>query len=70
MVNVLASSAVDRGFAPQSDQTKDYKIDICCFSAEDAALSGKTIHVDYRIPMLKHILVYIQTHVIFNLTTS
>jgi hypothetical protein len=42
MVNVLASSAVDRGFAPQSDQTKDYKIDICCFPAEDAALSGKS----------------------------
>jgi hypothetical protein len=26
MVNVLASSVVDRGFEPQSDQTKDYKI--------------------------------------------
>ena len=42
MVNVLASSAVDHGFEPQSDQTKDYKIDICCFSAEDAALRGKS----------------------------
>jgi hypothetical protein len=29
MVCVLASSAVDRGFEPQSGQTKDYKIGIC-----------------------------------------
>ena len=28
MVSVLASSAVDCGFEPWSDQTKDYKIDI------------------------------------------
>ena len=36
MVSVLASSVqvVDRGFEPQSDQTKDYKIGICCFSAK------------------------------------
>ena len=33
IVSVLASSAVDRGFKPQSGQTKDYKIGICCFSA-------------------------------------
>ena len=26
MVNVLASSAVDRGFEPRSNQTKDYEI--------------------------------------------
>ena len=31
------SSAVDRGFMPQSGQTKDYKIK-CCFSAKPAAL--------------------------------
>ena len=31
MVSVLASSTVDRGFEPQSGQTKDYKIGICCF---------------------------------------
>ena len=30
MVSVIASSAVDRGFEPWSDQTKDYKIGICC----------------------------------------
>ena len=39
MVSVLASSAVDRGFEPQSDQTKDYEIDICCFSAKNALKS-------------------------------
>ena len=36
MVSMLASSAVDRGFEPisgESTQTKDYKIGICCFSA-------------------------------------
>jgi hypothetical protein len=46
MVSVLASSVVDRGFEPQSDQVKDFKIGIrimcpsratclladCCFS--------------------------------------
>ena len=42
MVSVLASSAVDRGFEPQSGQTKDYKIGICCFSAKQAALRGKS----------------------------
>jgi len=30
---VLVSSAEDLGFQPQSGQTKDYKICICCFSA-------------------------------------
>jgi hypothetical protein len=28
MVSMLASSAVDRGFEPRSDQTNDYKIAI------------------------------------------
>ena len=41
MVSVLAMSAVDRGFEPRSSQTKDYKIDMCCFSAEHAALRRK-----------------------------
>ena len=36
MVSVLTTRAVDRGFEPRSDQTKDYKIDICCFSAKHA----------------------------------
>jgi hypothetical protein len=38
MVTMFASSAVDCGFEPRSDQTKDYKIGICCFSAKRAAL--------------------------------
>jgi hypothetical protein len=42
MVSVLASSAVDRGFEHQSGQTKDYKIGICCFSAEYAVLRSKS----------------------------
>ena len=42
MVSVLALSAVDRGFDPQSVQTKDYKIGICCFSTKKAALRRKS----------------------------
>ena len=41
MVSVFASSAVDREFEPRSGQTKDDKIDICCFSAKHAALRSK-----------------------------
>jgi hypothetical protein len=32
MVSILTSSVVDREFEPQSGQTKDYNIGICCFS--------------------------------------
>ena len=42
MISVLASSAVDCGFEPQSDQNKDLKIGIRCFSAKHAALSSKS----------------------------
>jgi len=42
MVSVLASIAVDHRFEPQSGQTKDYKIGICCFSAKHAALRRKS----------------------------
>ena len=41
MVRVLASNAVGRGFEPRSDQSKDYKIGMCCFSAKHTALRGK-----------------------------
>ena len=34
IVSMLSLSAVDRGFVPKLGQTKDYKIDICCFSAK------------------------------------
>jgi hypothetical protein len=37
MVSVFALSAVDHGFEP-----KDFKIGICCFSAEHAALKKKS----------------------------
>ena len=36
MINVLASSMVDLG------QTKDYTLDICCFSTKHAALRIKS----------------------------
>jgi hypothetical protein len=36
-LHLFASSAVDFGFEPRSDQTKDYKIGMCCFSAEHVA---------------------------------
>ena len=42
MVSVLVSSAVDRGFEPRSDQTKYYKIGICCFSAKHTTLRRKS----------------------------
>jgi hypothetical protein len=42
MVSVLASNAVDRGFEPRSDKTKDYKIGMCCFSVKHAALRSKS----------------------------
>jgi hypothetical protein len=41
MVSLLASSLVDRGFEHQSCQTKDYTIDMFCFSTKHAALRSK-----------------------------
>ena len=42
MVSVHASNAVDRGFEPQSGQTKHFKIGIWCFSAKQSALRKKS----------------------------
>jgi hypothetical protein len=42
MVSVFASSAVDRGFEPQSGEIIDYEIGICWFSAKQAALRRKS----------------------------
>ena len=42
MVSLLASSAVDRGSEPRSGQTKNYKIDICSYSAKHTALKRKS----------------------------
>ena len=41
-VSVLVSSVVDHWFKPQSAQTKNYDIDICCFSANHTALRSKS----------------------------
>ena len=41
IVSVLASSAVDPGFEPQSGQTKDYEIGICCISSKHTSLRRK-----------------------------
>jgi len=38
MVSVPVLSAVDSVYKPWSDETKDYKIGICCFFAKHAAL--------------------------------
>jgi len=40
IISMLASHVVDYG--PQSGQTKDYEIGICCFSAKHAALRRKS----------------------------
>ena len=42
IVSMLASSVVDRGFQLWSDQAKDYKIGICCFSAKHTVLRRKS----------------------------
>ena len=43
MVSMLPLNVVDQGFEPRSDQTEDYEIDICCFSAiKPAALRNKS----------------------------
>ena len=42
LVGMFASSVVDHGFQPRSDQAKDSKIGFCCFSATYAALRSKS----------------------------
>jgi hypothetical protein len=39
---LLALRVVEHGHEPQSGQTKDYKICICCFSAKHAVLRRKS----------------------------
>jgi hypothetical protein len=41
VVSLLALSTVNRVFEPQSGQTKDYLIGICCFSAKPKSLRSK-----------------------------
>ena len=38
MVGVVTLRVTDRGFDIRSGQTKDYTIDMCCFSAKNAVL--------------------------------
>jgi heme exporter protein D len=49
MVSVLASSVIVGGFEPRSRQTRDYIIDMSCFSAKNAALRRKTGWLGIRI---------------------
>ena len=42
MVSMLTLCAADHGFEPRLDQTKDYKIGICGFSAKHAGLRSKS----------------------------
>ena len=42
MVSMVAASVVDREFEPRSGQNKEYKIGICCFSADHLALRSKS----------------------------
>jgi hypothetical protein len=44
MVSLLtwSSSVIDPRFKSRWSQTKDYKIDICCFSAKNTALRSKS----------------------------
>ena len=42
IVSVLPLSVVDCGFEPCSDETKEYTIAICCFSAKHAPLRNKS----------------------------
>ena len=39
--SIFAPSSVDCGYKSWLDQTKDYEIDICCFSAKQTALWSK-----------------------------
>jgi hypothetical protein len=41
MVNVIAWSGMDRGYAPQSGQIKDYEDDICCFNTKPVVFRTK-----------------------------
>jgi hypothetical protein len=52
MVSMLASSVVDRGFEPRSGKIKDYKIGICCFSANTEPLGERAKADRLRIKIM------------------
>ena len=41
MVSLFESGVVDRAFETWSGQSKDYKIDICCFSDKHSAFRSR-----------------------------
>ena len=43
-IGVVASNAVDWGFVPQSSQTKDQNIGMCCFSVKHTALRSRSTY--------------------------
>jgi hypothetical protein len=43
-VSMLASNVVDHGCEPRSDQTNNYKIGICCFSAKTGWLGIRIMY--------------------------
>jgi hypothetical protein len=67
IVSVFASNAIDRGFEPQSGQTKDYKIGIWCFSAKHTALRGKS---KMRLSGLTRLFNHMQSCRCFELSTD
>ena len=42
IVSVHTSGAVDGGFKPQSGQTKDYNINMCCLPVKQTALASNS----------------------------
>lgn len=42
IVRVLTAGAIDREFEPQSCQSKDYKIAMCCFFSNHTSLLSMT----------------------------
>ena len=41
LYSLLTSSVLESGFEQRLDQTKDYKISICCFSAKHTTLMSR-----------------------------
>jgi hypothetical protein len=48
---------IDRRFELRSGQTKDYKIDICCFFAKNAALRRYISGIQVRQLYVKNVVV-------------
>ena len=56
---MLASSVVGRGFESRLGQTKDYKIDICFFSAKSAVYTRDWLgQNEYNVSKWSHMLAH------------